>query len=278
MLGHVVFHVLSEEKKWKVFGVNRSVNSKNLFPGKLARRLISGIDLTNRDSLCKTFEKVKPDLVINCVSLSKTLRNLNSPVDFIQTYALLPHQISLCCKNFGARLISISTDGVFSGKKGKYTESDLPDANDLYGVTKLLGEVNNQHSVIIRTSIIGPELFDGNGLLSWFLSQDKICNGYRKVMFSGLPTILLAQIIRDYIIPNPHIFGLYHVAAESISKFDLLQLIAKIYGKSISIIPIDNPIFDRSLDSKKFQLATNYVIPSWPKLIKTMHEYKFQDC
>jgi len=182
----------------------------------------------------------------------------------------LPHQLLQLCDDHDARLVHISTDGVFSGQRGDYSENDITDACDLYGLSKRLGEINRPNAVTLRTSIIGPDLGIGHGLLSWFLKQEGSCKGYTRAFFSGLPTVVLAEIIRDFIIPNHNLSGIYHLAAEPISKFNLLREIAFAYGKSIEIIPVDQPIIDRSLNAERFYHATGYIAPNWQTLIATM--------
>lgn len=275
LLGSAVFHVLSQENAWVVFGTVRNEESKRLFGPRLNRNLVVGFDVLEQVDLIKLFEQTKPDVVINCVSLAKPLLSAGNPLDIIPIYALLPHHLAhLCCLS-KARLVHISTDGVFSGSKGLYTESDIPDARDLYGLSKLLGEVIVPHAIILRTSMFGPELQGTNGLLAWFLSQGETCKCFSRAIFSGLPTVVLAHIIRDYVIPKPELFGVYHVAAQPISKFDLLKLIAEIYGKTIELIPVDQPVYDRSLDPSRFCSETGYEVSEWPELIRIMHDWKF---
>jgi dTDP-4-dehydrorhamnose reductase len=160
---------------------------------------------------------------------------------------------------------------VFSGKKGRYTEEDAPDATDVYGLSKYLGELKDPHTFTIRTSIIGHELRGSNGLLEWFLSQEKRCNCYGRAVFSGLPAVVLAQIVGDVVLKHPELSGVYHVAAEPISKCELLRLIAEVYGKSIEIVPDDRLVVDRSLNAERFRKATGYVAPDWRTLIRIMH-------
>jgi len=174
-------------------------------------------------------------------------------------------------------MIQISSDGVFSGSRGLYSEDDSPDASDLYGISKILGEIREPHAITLRTSIIGHELQTKTGLLEWFLSQQRTCKCFNRSIFSGLPTVALAKIIRDFVIPKPELFGVYHVAAQAISKFDLLKLVAEIYGKTIELIPVDQPVCDRSLNPARFRAATGYVAPEWTELIRIMHAYKITD-
>lgn len=274
MLGNAVFRVLSEKDDWAVFGTIRSDELKIFFPPTMVGQLVVGCDVSNQDALVNIFDQVRPDVVINCISLAKPLLSAGNPLEIVPIYALLPHRLARLCGLTGARLIHISSDGVFTGSKGQYTEDDIPDARDIYGVSKLLGEVNYPHTVTLRTSIIGHELRGNNGLLDWFLSQQESCKCFSRAIFSGLPTVVLAQVIRDFVIPKATLFGIYHVAAQPISKFDLLCIVAEKYGKSIKIVPLDEPVIDRSLNADRFLAATGYVPPAWPELIRIMHSYK----
>jgi dTDP-4-dehydrorhamnose reductase len=179
------------------------------------------------------------------------------------------------CRRIGARLVQISSDGVFAGHRGAYTEDDLPDADDVYGTSKFLGEIDAPHAITLRTSIIGHELQSGAGLLEWFLSQRGECRCYTRAIFSGFPTIVLADLIRDVVIPRPDLCGIYHIATRPISKFDLLRLVAERYGKDIDLIADDRPAPDRSLVARRFEKATGYGAPDWPALVDAMYRDKF---
>ena len=222
----------------------------------------------------KVFNQTNPEVVINCISLSKQLLKSADPLLMVPIYSMLPHQLAKLCKDVGARLVQISTDGVFSGKKGNYTEDDSPDAKDIYGLTKYIGEVYDTNTITIRTSIIGHELQSKNGLVDWFLSQQGQCTCFSRAIFSGFPTVVLAQIIRDIVIPNTDLNGLYHIASNPISKCDLLRLIAEVYGKKIKLITNNKVEINRSLNAERFQAITGYTSPDWPELIKLMHSYQ----
>lgn len=187
---------------------------------------------------------------------------------------LLPHRLAALCQATAARLVHISTDCVFSGVNGNYVETDFPDAYDLYGRSKLLGEVDYPHAITLRTSIIGHELSGHRSLINWFLAQQGSVRGFTRAIFSGLPTVELATLVRDVVLPRQELHGLYHVASKPINKFDLLQLVAKAYGKAIEIIPVEDLVIDRSLNAGRFKEATGYVPPEWPALVKRMHEFK----
>ncbi len=168
-------------------------------------------------------------------------------------------------------MIHISTDCVFDGKKGNYSDNDHANADDLYGRTKYLGEVTYPHCVTLRTSIIGHELKGRYGLIDWFLSQEGHTRGYTRALYSGFPTIELARIISDYVLPNESLSGTYHVSSDTISKYELLKKVAQKYGKKIDIEPFSDFVLDRSLDSSLFMEKTGYIPPSWSDLIDEMH-------
>lgn len=273
MLGNAMVRVLSEKASWEVFGTVRSGGASNFFSDKIAKRLVTGVDVENPDALVKVFAKVRPDVVINCVGLIKQLAGAEDPLQAIPINALLPHRLAGFCDLSGARLVHMSTDCVFAGDRGSYREEDLSDAKDTYGKSKFLGEVSYPHTITLRTSIIGHELQSSHGLIDWFLSQHQQCQGFTRAIFSGLPTVVLAQIIRDTVIPRSELSGLFHIASKPISKYDLLNLVATVYGKSIEIIPDDALVLDRSLNADRFYTATGFVAPEWPELIKTMYKY-----
>lgn len=274
MIGSTVLRVLSEKKEWKVFGSVRDETVKRFFSASIGESLIAGVDVEQPDALVKVLDQIRPDVVVNCAGLTKHKPEAEDPLIAVPINTLMPHRLARLCKLVGARLIHVSTDCVFSGSTGGYGEEDFADARDVYGKSKVLGEVDYPHAVTLRTSTIGHELQSKYGLLDWFLSQQVQCKGYTRAVFSGLPTVVFAQVIRDIVIPHTELSGLYHVAAKPINKFDLLKLIAEVYGKTIQMVPDGNLAIDRSLDAKRFRLATGYIAPEWPELIKIMHAYK----
>ncbi len=273
MLGNAIFHVLSSAPKITVFGTVRNSSFREHFHNSLWEQIIVGIDAENNASLVKAFSLARPDVVINCIGLVKQLEDAHNPLKAIHINALFPHKLAELCRTEGARLIHISTDCVFSGSTGNYKETDHPDARDLYGHSKLLGEVDYPHTITLRTSIIGHELSGAHSLVNWFLAQRGSINGFTQAIFSGLTANELANIIKNVVMPKPDMHGLYHVAAKPINKFDLLRLIAKIYEKNIEIIPKDDFIIDSSLNAQIFQKETGYTPPEWPVLIHDMHEF-----
>jgi dTDP-4-dehydrorhamnose reductase len=274
MIGNTVMRVLSEKNDWQVFGTIRNSSKKHFFSNSIAHRLLDSVDVENHDTLIRVIERVMPDVVINCIGLTKHKPESDDQLVSVPINTLMPHRLAVLCQLVGARLVHISTDCVFSGLKGNYNEIDFTDARDTYGKTKVLGELSYAHTITLRTSTLGYELQSDYGLLNWFLSQQQQCKGYRRAIFSGLPTVVFAKVIRDVVIPNNELSGIYHVASKPINKLDLLRLIAKQYEKIINIIPCDEFVIDRSLDASKFNKATGYVPPSWNEMIKQMYEYK----
>jgi dTDP-4-dehydrorhamnose reductase len=275
MLGSAVFKLFAEDGRFELKGTVRSESTKQYFPNEWRENIIAGIDILDDDSLTRVIEGVRPDVVINCVGLIKQLATANDPLIVLPVNSIYPHRLAAICETSGARLIHISTDCVFDGSKGNYLESDRSDATDLYGQSKYIGELNDKpHAITLRTSIIGHELNTQTALIEWFLSQSGSIKGFKRAIFSGVPTVELARIIMDYVIPRSELHGLYHVSAESISKFDLLNLVAEIYGKKIEIIPDNEFIIDCSLNSERFQMETGYRAPEWPSLVEAMKNSK----
>lgn len=275
MLGHDVFKVLHESTALEVWGTLRSPSGLRHFDEILQTRLRSGVDVLDLDALTDALVSVRPEVVVNCVGLIKQLADANDPLATLPINAMLPHRLAKLCSLNGARLIHVSTDCVFSGHKGMYLESDLSDAEDLYGKSKYIGELHDQaHAITLRTSIIGHELGSSHALVDWFLSQQGRVKGYRKAIFSGLPTVELARVIRDYVIPAPQLHGLYHVSVDPIDKYSLLSLVADVYGKDIEIVPDDQLAIDRSLDSTRFRHDAGYTPPAWRVLVEQMRNQR----
>lgn len=271
MLGNAVFKVFDNDDNHEVWGTLRSASALKSFSQASLDRLITGVDVLDAQALIAVFERVRPEVVINCVGLIKQLADAKDPLTALPINSLLPHQLSRLCALANARLIQVSTDCVFSGRQGHYLESDTSDAEDLYGKSKYIGELHDApHAITLRTSIIGHELSSSQSLVDWFLSQEGAVRGFSKAIFSGLPTVELARVMKDYVLPRPALSGLYHVAAQPISKLDLLQIVAAQYGKDITIVPDDKLVIDRSLEGGRFREATGYEAPAWPDLIRIM--------
>ncbi len=275
MLGHTIFRTLSSTSEFSVWGSIRSSDALRFFPEHRRKRLLSGVDALDFDALSKVLESVRPDAVVNCIGLIKQLANADDPLIALPPNAILPHRLARLCGLAGARLIHVSTDCVFSGNKGGYLESDLSDAEDLYGKSKYIGELHDlPHAITLRTSVIGHEINSAHALIDWFLAQNGVVKGFSHAVFSGLPTVEFARVIRDFVLPQAELSGLYHLAAEPISKLDLLRLVAAQYGKSIEIVPDDRLVIDRSLNGSHFNSVTGYAPPTWPELVSLMYLHR----
>lgn len=271
MLGSAVVDVFSQDSSYEVWGTLRNASVLRYFAAEQRPRLLVGVDVLDQDALVRALDTVRPDVIINCVGLIKQLADAKDPLSALPVNAMFPHRLARLCGLAGIRVVHVSTDCVFSGRKGMYTENDTSDAEDLYGKSKFIGELHDfEHAVTLRTSIIGHELNSSFALVDWFLSQTGDVRGYAKAIFSGLPTVELASVIKEHVFAHPELHGLYHVAAAPIAKLELLSLIADQYKKEIDILPDERLVIDRSLNGERFRQATGYIAPAWPKLIEKM--------
>jgi dTDP-4-dehydrorhamnose reductase len=274
MLGSAAFRGLAAKPGIMAFATARTGNIHRHFADSLRANLITGVDVLDTDALLGVLARVRPDIVLNCVGVVKQLGAAKDPLVALPLNALLPHRLARATALVGARLVHVSTDCVFRGTKGNYTEDMTPDADDLYGRSKLLGEVDYPNAITLRTSIIGRELGTRNGLVEWFLGEDGPVRGFTHAIFSGLPTDELVRVIVQHVLPRPELTGVWHVGAAPISKHDLLLLLRETYRRSTEIVPDPSFVLDRSLDSSRFRAATGYTPPDWPALINTMRAHQ----
>lgn len=271
MLGGSIFRYFSHTSGYEVLGTVRNSAAAASLVEQGFSNTITGIDVLDNKRLQDVFSEFKPDVVFNCVGLIKQLDDSKNPVSAIEINSLLPHRIASLATQYNGKLVHFSTDCVFSGKKGNYLESDIPDASDIYGRSKLLGEVDYDGHLTLRTSIIGHEINSSLSLVDWFLSQTSPVKGFSKAVFSGLPTCYVAEFIEQYILDKIDLTGLYHLSVEPIDKFSLLKMIKSIYGVTTEINEYSDFQIDRSLNSDRLRFETGVVVPSWPELIKRMH-------
>ncbi len=274
MLGNAVLRWFADDPAYEVIGsVRRAESVRGLRERKPDAHFVDGVDACDLPALRRLFTEVKPQVVINCIGVVKQLVGSDAPSVAIPINALLPHRLARLAQACGARLVHISTDCVFTGAKGAYSEQDVPDAVDLYGRSKLMGEVDYANAVTLRTSIIGHELSTSHALLGWFLAQTGPVAGFTNAIFSALPTVELARVIQRFVLPNAELRGTYHVAGPAISKHDLLHMVARVYGRSNPIIAEPLPVLNRSLNAGRFQAATGYVSPNWDEMLAHMHAF-----
>lgn len=265
MLGHQVWQVCRE--RFETFVTVRSRPPLPLFEGD---RVLEGFDATDFGRVERLLDELAPNAVVNCIGIIKQLEAAHDPIASITINALFPHVVARACRRIGARLVQIGTDCVFSGARGGYVETDNPDPVDLYGRSKLLGEVGAP-DLTLRTSIVGRELSGAHGLLAWFLTnRGKRVRGFTQAIFSGVTTNELARVIADVLDRHAGLQGLYHVAAEPISKYDLLMLFNAAFGAGMEIEADDSLVIDRSLDGSRFRDATGWTAPSWPAMVEAM--------
>lgn len=269
MLGHMLTRVLALDPRYEVFATIRGALDD--YP-HLSGYIIENVAVTDEARIGRLLEEIAPRVVVNAAAMRPSGLTPATTIDFVRVNALWPHQLANLAGSMGIRLCHISSDGVFSGQRGAYREDDRPDPEDVYGAAKLVGEPAGRHVVNLRTSIIGPELNAGAGLLSWFLRQDAAIKGYSRWLYSGLTTLELANIIRDHVLPNSDLQGIYHVAGAPISKFELLRLLSKYYEHDILIEEDASVTKDRTLDATRFLNATGYRSPGWPDMISALRQ------
>jgi dTDP-4-dehydrorhamnose reductase len=270
MLGHKLYQQF--QGRFDVFATARqSLSGYADFGIFQESQIIKGVDAFNFDSVAAAVAKVQPDVVINCIGVIKQLEAAKDPIISLTINSLFPHRVANLCRAAGIRFIHVSTDCVFNGRKGMYTEADPSDAEDLYGRTKFLGEVDYEGCLTLRTSIIGRELGAPTGLVDWFLSnQGGKVRGYRRAIYTGFTTIALSAIIANILEQHPQLSGVYQASSQPINKYDLLLLIRSAFNANIEVEPYDDFILDRSLDSSRFRSQTGFAPPTWEQMIQEM--------
>ena len=274
MLGGSLHRYFSRHTDAVVLGTVRTEDARSLLNSMGFSNVISGIDVTDQSILSRVFAEEHPDYIFNCIGLIKQLPDSTLPIPAIEINSLFPHRLAQLSNSIDGKLIHFSTDCVFSGKTGGYSEHDIPDATDIYGRSKLLGEVSYDGHLTLRTSIIGHELTSNVSLIDWFLNQRSVVKGYSRAIFSGLPTCYLAEFIDKFIFPRPEFSGIYHLSAEPIDKLSLLSLVKSIYSIEIEIQDYHDFEIDRSLNSSALRAVLGFNPPSWSELIMKMkNEY-----
>ena len=268
MLGHMLVRVLSEHHQ--VIG---TTSSKYDSKSPLARILdkanwIDQVDVRNWQTVESAINHSKPNVLINCVGVIKQKMDSGNIMDAILINSLVPHQLAATCEKLDIRFIHFSTDCVFEGTPGiKYT-SYTPNATDLYGTTKRLGEVNYAPAITLRTGFVGRQLSGAEGLFEWVLSQKgKAVSGYQNAIYSGLTTMALSRVIQQVIEVQPTLSGLYQVASNRINKFDLITQLNESLQLDLSIAKNTEFMCDRSMDGTEFTNSTNIQIPSWEEML-----------
>jgi len=268
MMGHMVCRVLGE--RHELVGTLRGpFDTGDPIAAHLDEgRCIGGLDVTDEAALRAVIERVGPDAVINCVGIVKQLAAAHDALLSIRCNSLLPHQLAAICADGDARLVHLSTDCVFSGRRGRYTETDLPDPVDLYGRSKLLGETSEAEALTIRTSIVGRQIAGHTSLFEWVLGQaGSAVKGFTKAIYTGLTTYALTQVIEEILLDHPDLSGVWQIASDPISKFDLIVELDRRLDLGLEITADSDFECDRSLDGSRFAAATGIVVPSWDAML-----------
>ncbi len=271
MLGHKVFQRL--HGRFDTYATFRGLDGfwpyHPLFAGIDGSRVIGDVDALDAQRIEQVLRQINPDAVINCIGIVKQRDEAKAAIPSIRVNSLFPHLLADMCGNIGARLIHLSTDCVFSGLKGNYSESDIPDPADLYGRTKLLGELDRQGCLTLRTSIIGWELKNQASLLEWFaLQRGRHIKGFRHAIYTGLSTSVLSDLIGWILETRSDLSGVYQVASTPITKYDLLQRMREaLHWNDITIESDDEFRCDRSLSGMHFMETTGWQAPEWEAMI-----------
>jgi dTDP-4-dehydrorhamnose reductase len=274
MLGNQIFSHF-EKIGWDTWGTLRSnkidADAKKISAGK---RFL-GLDVRNYGSVEKIIEDLRPHAVINCAGVIKQHPSVSNAVATIEVNSMFPHSLSEICQRQGARLVHFSTDCVFSGNRGQYTESDVPDSTDLYGRSKLLGELSYGHTFTIRTSIIGRELLGNKSLVDWFIAQEgRVVQGYANARFSGLTTIELARVVQKILETGNKEFGVWHIAGRPIDKLSLLKMVKKYFNLRVDIVENWDFRCDRTLRADRFEEQFKYSPPPWDAMVQELAQIK----
>lgn len=269
MLGHEAIRVLAPD--FEVWGACRHPETLPDL-GIPSDRLLGGLDATNPGDAYELLEMVQPDVVLNALGIVKQRAEARAAIPSIEVNSLWPHVLADACASADARMVHVSTDCVFSGSRGGYGEDNVPDAFGLYGRSKLLGEVVDRDNVVtLRTSIIGWQIGEPTGLVGWFAAhRNEALRGFTRAIFSGLTTRALTETIRDVVLPDADMSGLWHVSADPIDKFTLLTKLAGHLGWSVDLTPTEQPAIDRSLDSTRFRERTGWAPPRWDDMLEAL--------
>lgn len=272
MLGHKVWEQFRDR-----FDCRATVRKRPTIDLFADDRVIEGFEATDFASIPRLVATVRPNVVINCIGVIKQLEAAHDPIASITLNSLFPHVVARAAAEAGSRMIHVSTDCVFAGTRGGYREEDLPDATDLYGRSKLLGEVGAP-MLTLRTSVVGRELQTSVGLVEWFLShRGGTVRGFRNARFSGVTTARLATILAEVTERHPSLTGVYHVSGEAISKYDLLTMLNEWMRADVMIQPDDAMVVDRTLNAERFERATDIRRWPWPKMLSELAAHSAED-
>lgn len=268
MIGHKLWQTLSKRFGNVYTTIHRKKKEFEKYGLYEGGRVIESVDVSDFKFLEGLLAGLRPDIILNCIGITKRHPAANNAIQCLTLNSFLPHKLAEWAIAHGARVFQFSTDCVFNGKSGNYVEESLPTAEDMYGRTKYLGEIKGENCLTLRTSFIGRELTAFTELLEWFLAQEgKTIRGFRRALYTGVSTIFLSRVVGDLIEYHPKLSGLYHLAGEIISKYDLLCLARDAFRLNVEIVPDENFVCMRTLIGNRFKEATGIKIPSWPEMM-----------
>ena len=273
MLGHTLWEYFSEQFPATYTTIRKNCNHYEAGGLFNSSNVIDSVDVSDFSELTGVMKCVRPDFILNCIGITKRREELDEAIHAIKLNALLPHKLVEWGKKNSAKVINFSTDCVFDGKNGSYTEESPTNATDLYGKTKALGEIKGKNALTLRSSFIGTELGAGTELLEWFLSQTGTVQGFKNAIYSGFTTLELSRIIENIVVHHPGANGIYNISSDPISKFDLLMLIKDKMHLNVDVIPDETFQCNRSLDSTKFRKEFNYTPPTWEAMIEELSKH-----
>jgi dTDP-4-dehydrorhamnose reductase len=270
MLGHTLWNSLSQSFPDTYTTIRSGVGDyggDRLFDSD---HVVDHIDVMDLRMLEGALRVIRPDVILNCIGITKRREDPQNPIPSIVLNAMFPHRLAMLAADVNAKLIHFSTDCVFDGRRGRYSDDAPANATDLYGRTKALGEVTGNNVLTLRSSFIGKEIREGTELLEWFLSQKNAVRGFKNAIYTGLTTLELCRVIEHLLLNYPDASGLYNVSSERINKFDLLRLIGEKMHRNVEIIPDESFHCDRSLDSERFRRDFGYTPPTWTKMAEEL--------
>ena len=271
LIGHKLLQKLSND--FDVYAtLHRSKESYGLMPLFSGQNIIDEVDVSDFENVSAILHSVNPNVILNCIGITPRKDEINNLYKVIKINSLFPHQLANWAKVNNKRVIHFSTDCVFNGSTGNYTENSLTTAEDVYGRTKALGEINYSHTLTIRSSFIGQELFGKTELLDWFLNQEgKRINGFTNTLYSGVSTNFMTHVVKTIILNAPELSGLYQLAPDKpISKYELLCIAKRAFDVNIEIIPENEYVHTPTLNGSKLKDNIKINVPSWKEMMKDL--------
>jgi len=272
MIGHTLWERLSQRFPDTYATIRKGIADYGDYRMFESDHVVDHIDVIDLRMLEGALRVIRPDVILNCIGITKRREDPQNPILSIILNAMLPHKLAKLAADANAKLIHFSTDCVFDGRTGHYSDDAPTNATDLYGCTKALGEVKGKNVLTLRSSFIGKEIRDGTELLEWFLSQKNVVRGFKNAIYTGLTTLELCRVIEKLLLDHPDASGIYNVSSEPINKFDLLRLIGEKMHLSVEITPDEAFHCDRSLDSERFRGDFGYTPPTWEKMVEELSQ------